>query len=319
MLGSWMEKLRTLVVAGCLALLVAVTAGRGFAAQAPAAAQSFENPAAAVTALVDALRTGRPEAVQTVLGPGSERLLRSGDKVADAAERQKFLSAFDAKHEIVGAAPDRMTLQVGAEDWPLPIPLMQVGGGWRFDAAAGAQELVNRRIGRNEIAAIRTELAYVDAQKAFFAMTGQAGSAEYAPRLRSSPGKFDGLYWPASAGESASPLEPLVDQAREEGYPVDPGAGERRPYHGYYFRILTAQGPNTPEGARSYFANGRMTSGFGLVGWPATYGVSGIMSFIVNQDGTVFQKDLGPRTESVASTMKTYDPDLTWVKVEVVN
>ena len=235
MLGSWMGKPRTLVVAGCLALLVGVTAGRGCAAQAPAAAQSFENPAAAVTALVDALRTGRPEAVQTVLGPGSERLLRSGDKVADAAERQKFLSAFDAKHEIVGAAPDRMTLQVGAEDWPLPIPLMQVGGGWRFDAAAGAQELVNRRIGRNEIAAIRTELAYVDAQKAFFAMTGQAGSAEYAPRLLSSPGKFDGLYWPASAGEPASPLEPLVERRARKATRLIRGPASAGPITGITF------------------------------------------------------------------------------------
>jgi Protein of unknown function (DUF2950) len=315
MLASRIAKTWMRAIAGGMVLLV----GPGSAATAPAAAQNFDAPAAAVAALVDALRTGGTEAVTRVLGPGSERLLSSGDKVADAAERQKFLSAFEEKHEIVSTAADRMTLQVGAGDWPLPIPLVLAGGRWRFDAPAGAQELVNRRIGRNEIAAIRTALASVDAQKAFFAMTGQAGSAEYAQRLLSSPGKFDGLYWQASTGQPESPLEPLVAQAREEGYPVDSSASERRPYHGYYFRILTAQGPNTPEGARSYLSNGRMTNGFGLVGWPATYGVSGIMSFIVNQDGIVFQKDLGPRTEAVASTMKTFDPDLTWAKVEVID
>jgi hypothetical protein len=179
--------------------------------------------------------------------------------------------------------------------------------------------LINRQIGRNEIAAIRTALAYVDAQNEYFAFTGQNGMGEYAQRFVASPGKYDGLYWPSGNGGPDSPLEPLVAQAREEGYPVDIKAQGPRPYQGYYFRILTGQGPNSPEGARDYISDGRMTNGFALIAWPASYGVSGIMSFIVNQDGIVFQKDLGPRTATAAAATKLYDPDLSWAKVDVVN
>jgi hypothetical protein len=210
-----------------------------------------------------------------------------------------------------------MVLKVGNEGWALPIPLVQADARWHFDTKAGAQELLDRWIGRNEIAAIRTCLAYVDAQKAFYTLTGQNGQAQYAQRLLSSPGKYDGLYWPAAEGVPESPLEPLVAQAREEGYPVDSATQGPRPYQGYYFRILTGQGPNTPEGARNYIDNGRMTKGFAMIAWPASYGVSGIMSFLVNQDGIVFQKDLGPQTAAVAAATKLFDPDLTWARVEV--
>jgi hypothetical protein len=201
----------------------------------------------------------------------------------------------------------------------LPIPLVQVDGRWHFDAAAGAQELVDRRIGQNEIAAIRTALAYVDAQKAFFTFSGQKGEPQYARRLLASPGRYDGLYWPSGEGVPESPLEPLVAQAREEGYPIDRGAERPRPYQGYYFRILTAQGRNSPEGTINYISNGRMIKGFALVAWPAGYGASGIMSFIVNQNGMVFQKDLGPNTAAIAARMEAFDPDLSWDRVEVVN
>ena len=212
-----------------------------------------------------------------------------------------------------------MVLKVGNDNWPLPIPLVEADGRWHFDTEAGAQELIDRWIGRNEIAAIRTCLAYVDAQKAFFAFTNQNGAAQYAQRLLSSPGQYDGLYWPAAKGVPDSPLEPLIAQAREDGYPVDSNAPGPRPYQGYYFRILTGQGPNTPEGARNYVSNGRMTNGFALIAWPASYGVSGIMSFVVNQDGIVFQKDLGPETAAIAATTKLFDPDLSWEKVELVD
>jgi hypothetical protein len=272
-----------------------------------------------VTALVDALRADKRDVLRMVLGPGSEKLLSSGDRYSDAEERQKLLAGYDEQHELVSAAPDRMILQVGKDKWPLPIPVVEASGRWHFDSQAGAQELVDRRIGRNEIAAIRTALAYVDAQKAFFAFTGRNGQAEYAQRLVSSPEKYDGLYWPAAEGELESPLEPLVAQAREEGYPVDRSATGPRPYRGYYFRILTGQGANTPDGARNYVSNGRMGDGFALIAWPAIYGASGIMSFIINQDGILFQKDCGPQSAAIASTMKIFDPDLSWAKVEVAN
>ena len=208
---------------------------------------------------------------------------------------------------------------MGNDKWPLPIPLVQSDGRWRFDTVAGAQELVDRRVGRNEIAAIRTALAYVDAQKAYFALAGQHGEPQYAQRFLASPGKYDGLYWPTGEGVPDSPLEPLVAQAREEGYPIDHRAEGPRPYQGYYFRILTAQGFNSPEGRLDYISNGRMTKGYALVAWPASYGASGIMSFIVNQNGVVFQRDLGPNTAAIAARMKAFDPDLNWDRVEVVD
>jgi hypothetical protein len=286
---------------------------------AAATGRTYATPEEAATALVAALRTGRLYRIRSVLGPGSEKLISSGDKYADAAERQRFLTAYDERHELVGAGPDRMTLQVGKNNWPLPMPLVKAKGRWHFDSRAGAQEIVDRRIGRNEIAAIRTALAYVDAQKAYFALTGQSGEAQYAQLLASSPGKHDGLYWPSKAGEPESPLAPLMAEATEAGYPGERIAGKPLPYYGYYFRILTGQGVDTPEGARSYISNGRMTKGFALIAWPATYGASGIMSFIVDEDGIVFQKDLGPRTAAVASGIKVFDPDLSWAEVKIVD
>lgn len=181
----------------------------------------------------------------------------------------------------------------------------------RFLAALGAGRR-DARIGRNELAAIRACLAYVDAQKAFHAMTEKSGPPEYAQLLASTPGRHDGLYWPSREGEPESPLAPVMAQAVEDGYPGERAAGKRVPYHGYFFRILMAQGASTPDGAPTYIANGRMTGGFALVGWPALYGASGIMSLIVNQDCSVFQKDLGPNTAWLGVTMKDYNPDMSW-------
>jgi hypothetical protein len=280
---------------------------------ASAAGQTFGTAEEAVAAFVDALRAGKLDAVQNVLGPSSEKLLSSGDKVSDAAERQRFLAAYDEQHKLVPAETGRMVLQVGKNDWPLPIPLVQADGRWHFDSPAGAQELIDRRIGRNEIAAIRTALAYVDAQQAFFALTGQ-----YAQRLVSSPGTHDGLYWPAAEGEPESPLAPLLAQAQDEGYPGERVSGKPAPYHGYLFRILTGQGTSAEKGASNYLSNGRMTNGFALVAWPASFGASGIMTFIVNRDGIVFQKDLGPKTAALAAAMRLFNPDLSWARVDVV-
>lgn len=280
--------------------------------------KSFATREDAVAALIDALRRDDGRALRAVLGPDSDKLVNSGDHTADLAMRRKFLAAYDETHALVADGPDRAVLTIGPDAWPLPLPLVQTGGRWRFDTQRGIEELVDRRIGRNEIAAIRTALAYVDAQKLFFAMTQKDGHAEYARRLASTPGKQDGLYWPATADEPQSPLAPLVAQATEEGYPGARVGGRRMPYHGYYVRILTAQGNSAPGGAMDYLADGRMTKGFGLVAWPARYGISGVMTFIVNQDGVVFQKDLEERTEAVASTMTRFDPDLSWARVDVV-
>jgi hypothetical protein len=284
----------------------------------PVKAQAFPTPEAAAVALIAAARADNVADMHTILGPGSVALLYSGDPVADAQARRKFVMAYDAGHEFAPDARGRMILSVGDNDWPLPIPIVKEGGLWHFDSMQGAQDLVDRRIGRNEIAAIRTSLAYVDAQKLYFSMAGDKGRASYAERLVSRPGRRDGLYWPTQAGEPDSPLEPLVEQAVDEGYPGANVTGKPIPYQGYYFRILRGQGDDAPGGALDYVANGRMTKGFALIAWPATYGTSGITTFEVNQDDIVFQKDLGPGTASIVAGISLFNPDLSWARVDVV-
>jgi len=290
------------------------------AAAAPATPKPVEYATAqdAVTALVDALRSGNTAQIEHVLGPGSSRLVVSGDPVVNANERQRFITAYDAKHTLVTGPGGQTVLQVGADDWPLPIPIVQGAGGWHFDAKQGAEDIVDRRIGRNEIAAIRTSLAYVDAQKAYFDLYRQyAGTGAYAQRLVSTPGNYDGLYWPQAPGIPESPLQPLVSAAEQEGYPGELVAGHPVPYQGYYFRILKAQGPDAPDGARDYVEHGKMTGGFALLAWPARYGASGIMTFQVGPGGTVFQKDLGPRTTERAGAITRFNPDLSWARVDI--
>ena len=292
------------------------------AAQATGAAGqlTFASPEDATAALLDAMKQGNQKQLLAVLGAGSEALINSGDRYADAANRQKFVENYEAQHKLAEVSPGHDVLDVGVNDWPLPFPVVQVNARWQFDSRAGAQEIVNRRIGRNEIAAIRVALTYVDAQRDYLERSKQAGgTGEYAQRLVSTPNRHDGLYWPAAAGESESPFGPLVAQAVEEGYPGDLVSGRPIPYQGYYFRVLKAQGPNAPGGAESYMAGDRMTGGFALVAWPASFGVSGIMTFVVDQDGVVFQKDLGKGTAAAAAAITRYDPDLTWARVEVTN
>jgi hypothetical protein len=279
---------------------------------------TFHSPDDAVAALVAALQKNDAAATGAILGPGSEKLVRSGDPVKDREEARRFLDSYAAHHALVADGTDRDVLHVGANDWPLPIPLVRRDGLWRFDSRAGAQEIVDRRIGRNEIAAIRFCLAYVDAQKAYFDLFRQAtGTGAYAQKLVSTPGNYDGLYWPSAEGTPESPLAPLVAGAVEEGYPGQVEAGKRVPYQGYYYRVLTAQGSDATGGATSYLHGGRMTDGFGLVAWPATYGASGVMTFVVDQDGIVFQRDLGPETAAKAAGLKAFDPGLDWARVEV--
>ncbi len=290
------------------------------AAAAPAIPQPAEYPSAqdAVTALVDAVKSGNTAEMEHVLGPDSSRLVVSGDPVENANERQRFIADYDAKHALVTGPNGEVTLQVGANDWPLPIPIVQGNGGWHFDSKQGAQDIIDRRIGRNEIAAIRTSLAYVDAQKAYFDLYKQyAGVGAYAQLLVSTQGNYDGLYWPEAPGIPDSPLQPLVSTAVQEGYPGELVAGHPVPYQGYYFRVLKAQGPDAPGGARDYVVHGKMTDGFALLAWPARYGASGIMSFQVGPDGIVFQKDLGPQTAARANAITRFNPDLSWARVDI--
>jgi hypothetical protein len=210
-----------------------------------------------------------------------------------------------------------LTLVIGKDDWPFPIPLKKVDDRWRFDTAAGKEEILNRRIGQNELSTIQTMLAYVDAQGDYAQLKRQqSGTAEYAQRILSSPGKKDGLYWPTAAGEPTSPFGPLVAAARTAGYRRAAKAQGPTPYHGYFFKVLTGQGPNAPGGAADYIVKGRMIGGFGLVAWPARFDDSGIMTFIVNHDGVVYQKDLGPQTAKIAPTISRFDPDQSWQKTE---
>jgi len=266
----------------------------------------------ATTSLVDALRSNDRQALVAILGPEGSALVSSGDAVADRIGRERFLAEYDQAHHVEGGG-GKVTLYVGQDDFPLPIPLVPDRDVWRFDTKAGKEEILNRRIGQNELSAIQTCLAYVDAQREYYAEDRNAdGLREYAQRFASTSGKRDGLYWEAKAGEPPSPLGPLVVSARGEGY----RRGEKpTPYHGYFYRILTAQGSAAPGGRYDYLAHGRMIGGFALVAFPAQYGVSGVMTFIVNHDGVVYQKDLGPDTPALASGMKAFNPDDTWKKV----
>jgi hypothetical protein len=297
------------------AILVAVL--RISSAQAEQTAAGFASPDEAVGALIAAVADNNTTELRRIFGPDSESLISSGDPIADQQRRQGFVTAYNEQHKLAAAGDNRMVLDVGKDGWPAPIPLVKEGALWHFDAAAGAQEIIDRRIGRNEIAAIRVALSYADAQKDYFERAKQAsGTGEYAQRLISTPNRHDGLYWPVAAGELESPLAPLVDQAIDEGYPV---TGKRIPYQGYYFRVLTGQGPHAPGGAKDYMNGGKMTGGFALLAWPATYGASGIMTFLVDQDGVVFQKDLGKDTAALAGAIARFDPDISWTRVDVTD
>jgi hypothetical protein len=278
-------------------------------------ATAFKAPDEAATALAAALRANDTPRVLAILGPGGQDIISSGDDVADQERRQKFLSLYDQKHTLAGESPDRRTLVVGNDDWPLPIPIVKQGEGWRFDSEAAKEEILNRRIGENELSAIQVCKAIGDAQRDFALRDPDGDGLEvYAPKFFSDPGKRNGLYYPTAEGEEPSPLGELVAEASAEGYKhLEPGP---TPYHGYFYRLLTAQGPHAPNGAVDYLVNGRMALGFAVVAWPAEYGNSGVMTFIMGPDGVVYQQNLGEETAKLASEMKAFDPDEDWKKVE---
>ena len=280
-------------------------------ASGASAQQSFKTPDEAVSALVAAAKASDRKALLTVLVPAGEDIVSSGDEVADEGVRKEFVAAYDEKHEIQPTG-DRAMLIIGKDDFPFPIPLVRKGDAWSFDTDAGRIEVLYRRVGANELDTILAVLAYVDAQNEYADKDHGAGVGTYAQRIISQPGKKDGLYWPTAAGEEESPLGELVAAATAEGYRV--GAG-RAPFHGYYFKVLTKQGANVPGGALDYVVNGRMIGGFALVAYPAEYGNSGVMTFLVNHNGTVWEKDLGDRTAQIAEGMTAYNPDQTWRQV----
>ena len=280
---------------------------------ATAAQQSFGSPDQAIEALVKAARDGDRKAIVTVLGPDGADIASSGDDVADAAGRERFLAAFDTKHQVAMDGDNKAIMVIGSEDFPFPIPLVKKDGNWRFDTAAGRDEILFRRIGRNELNAIQAMLAYVDAQNEYADKDRGAGVGVYAQRIVSRAGKTDGLYWPAAQGDQ-SPLGELVAQANAEGYRTK-GGEERTPFHGYYFKILSRQGPAARGGTLDYVVDGKMVGGFALVAYPASYRNSGVMTFMVNHDGVIFQKDLGPETARIAERMSVFNPDASWTIV----
>jgi hypothetical protein len=287
-----------------LALQAAVAAG--------AEQRTFPSADAAVTALVDAAKAGDRTQLDPLFGPGAEDVLPSGDPVADREAREEFVERAAQRTQLQRVGDDFAVLSVGNDDWPFPIPLVKEKRGWVFDTAAGKTEILNRRIGRNELYTIQVCEEYASAQREYARRQKAAtGVAEYAQRLKSSPGKHDGLYWEVKAGEEESPIGPLFASASAEGY--RPGSTDTpQPFHGYVYKPLTAAGPHAPGGAHSYLENGRLTRGFALLAYPVTYGSSGVKTFQVNAQGVVFEKDLGPRTAEIASQISVYDPDDSW-------
>lgn len=275
------------------------------------AQQSFPTPEDAAAALAAAVKSG-PSDILKVLGKAADDIVSSGDEVADADTRQRFTSMYDTKHSFKTEGNKKATLMLGQDDFPFPIPLVNTRTGWEFDTDKGRIEVLYRRIGRNELDAIQTCLAFVDAENEYADKDRGEGVGVYAQRIVSIPGKKDGLFWRDDS--DPSPLGALAAEASAEGYKA--GRGGPTPYHGYYFRILKGQGSDAPGGALNYVVKGKMIGGFGLIAWPAEYGNSGVMTFLVNHGGTVYQKDLGTRTEFIAQRTTLFDPDQTWKKVD---
>jgi hypothetical protein len=281
----------------------------------------FPTPDDGVKALVSAAESKDQAAMTAILGPDREKLM-SGDPVEDASAMNRFAANLRKSVKLVRVDDSKFTLTVGDDQFPFPIPLVKEGGQWRFDTAAGMDEILTRRIGQNELSAIMTCRAYVVAQWEYFSKaldTSEDGLAVYAQKFVSTPGQRDGLYWDVPEGEKPSPMGTLVAEARAEGYPAGqpkPAAGPRTPFHGYYFRILKAQGDHAPGGKFSYLVNGHMIAGYALLAFPAKWGSGGVMTFIVNNQGRVYQKNLGAATEDLAGAMTEYDPDPSWTLVK---
>jgi len=316
--------LRPLAFALLAALALSVPAAQALAAETNTAAATtaakrsnpqriyFATPQEGFDALVAALRKNDDKEVGRLLGPGHAAIVDSGDAAADRDAAAQFVAAYDAKHVVQMDGDAKAQIATGETEWPMPVPMVKSDAGWSFDAKAGEQELLARRIGRNELDTIQSCRAFIDMQDEYAeADRNGDGLLEYAGRIVSSPGKHDGLYWPAREGEPQSPAGPLLAEAAQ-GY----RKGVATPYHGYYYRILTAQGKHAPDGAMSYYANGKLIGGVALIAYPAKYRNSGVKTFICSMSELVYEKDLGPDTAAKARRIKAYDPDETWTKVD---
>jgi hypothetical protein len=301
---------RSAAAKACLALLLASLFIANCANKADRA--SFDTAEAAVAAFVAAVEKDDTATMQSILGPGSEGLVSSGDALQDKSDRADFAAAYHKSNKLVPDADNAMTLVIGDKEWPFPVPVVKGDSGWYLDGARGVDELVYRRIGANELGAIAVCRGFVEAQQEY-AASGHDGdpAGVYALKLVSDEGMQNGLYWPTAEGEAPSPAGAFVASAAGEGY----RSGTGTPYHGYHYRMLFRQGENANGGPREYFRNGVLTEGFALVAWPAEYEVSGVMTFIVNQDGVVFQKDLGEGTDAAVAAMDTFDHDGSWTAV----
>jgi len=305
----WRRRFVMVLVTG-LMLMSAV----GIAIGATARQQTFPSPEEGVQALMDAAKNNDTTSLLQVLGPEAQSFISTGDPVSDRTSRARFVQAYEEAHALVQLGDTQVILQIGKDAWPFPIPLIKDNTSWRFDSKEGKEEILNRNIGRNELDVIQVCLAYVDAQREYYMRNPQhIALLQYASKFMSTKGKRDGLYWETTAAEPPSPLGPLLARARREGY--NPTAGKSTPYHGYYYKMLIGQGPSASGGAYDYVVRGQMIGGFAMVAYPAQYGSSGIMTFIVNHDGVVYQKDLGPNTTALAQSMTQFNPDETWKKL----
>jgi len=314
---------RTVRVASALLLVAAFVIAAGFyqgvfaAAAQPGKQRLFKSPDEAVKAFLEALRVHNEKELAAIFGPAVKELFASGDPLVNKAERERFVKACDEMNRLDHETDIKAVLHVGKEDWPFPIPVIKGKEGWYFDTDEGMEELLNRRIGRNELNTIQTCLAYVDAQREYALKDRDNNKLlEYAQKITSDKGKRNGLYWEAKPGEEPSPLGGFFAKAVKEGYSPTKAQSKPVPYHGYYYKILKAQGKNASGGEYDYLVKGKMIGGFALVAYPAEYGNSGVMTFIVNHEGVVFQKDLGKDTAKVASSITKFDPDKTWKRVD---
>jgi len=309
---KWLLTFICSVAVMTLVILVLSAPLQGYAAQARQ--YTFSSPEEAVKALIVAMKAHKVKELNSIFGPAGKEILSSGDAIEDRAGRERFMQAYETKNVLKREGDSKVILQLGTEEWPFPVPIVKRGEKWSFDAKQGKEELINRRIGKNELNTIQTCLAYVDAQREYAAKDRNGdGLFEYAQKFMSTLGKKDGLYWKAKAGEGESPLGDFAARAAQEGYRKT--SNKPISYHGYYFKILKAQGKNAPGGAYDYIIKGNMIGGFGMVAYPANYGVSGVMTFVINHDGIVYEKNLGKDTAKIVQVMKLYDPDKTWREV----
>jgi hypothetical protein len=309
-------RLTTLTVLSFAILTFASVLMKASAWAAEPKQRAFRSPASAAAALVDAVRSDNLKEMTAVLGPGGEDIVSSGDPIADNNGREDFTKRYDQMHRLSYDDQGHVILYVGADNWPFPIPIVKQGDLWVFDTPVGKRELQYRRIGRNELYTIDVLQELADAQKDYADLQKQSsGEARFAQKILSDPGKKNGLYWPTSGAEPESPIGPLIAGASAEGYKRDP-SGRPAPFHGYYYKVLTGQGADAPGGAQDYVVDGKMTRGFALLAYPAEYRDSGVMTFMIDKQGVMVEKDLGPDTEKISPTITSFNPDSSWSELQ---